>query len=74
MRRLPNINDVVAKIKDRATEKVAELEKKAEEEATPSFSIPAAQNMHKLAQRLRNSDPNRITYRDMRDFVQQLTG
>ncbi len=72
MRRLPNVSAVVSQVFDRVDAiRQTETEKVATE-AAPTFTIPLAEEMHKLAAVLRDSNPDRVTYADVHKFAGHL--
>jgi len=72
MRKLPNVDNLVAQIKDRAAR---DMEKTAGElPPMVDYTTPVAVAMHKLAQCLRGTNPNIVTYSDIYDFSKQLIG
>jgi hypothetical protein len=73
MRRLPNVDNLVAQIKNRAAK---DMEKTAGETAVnaPQYTTQVALAMYKLAQCLRATDVNMVSYGDVNDFTKQLMG
>jgi hypothetical protein len=72
MRRLPNVDALVAQVKDRA---VRDMEKVAgTTDNSPTYTTSVASAMYKLAQCLRATDAKTVTYSDLYDFSKQLIG
>ena len=71
MRRLPKVDDVVKQI----VAKADGLQKEAAvSEPTKEFTVPIAKAMRKLAETLRAIDPDEVSLKDVKDFVQRATG
>lgn len=73
MKRLPNVNDVVKQVFARVDEIRSAETVKVAEEAAPSFTIPVAEEMHKLAALVRSAKPERVTVADVKSFASQLS-
>lgn len=72
MNRLPNVSAVIEQVKARADTCRAETMQKLAAESVPSFSVPLASQMFKLAQQVRTTDLNVVTIDDVQDFARQL--
>jgi len=72
MRRNPNVKEVVAQVLEQADAIRKEQHEKVAAENAPSFRISSAAEMHKLAQALRDVDPERVTVADVEAFATQL--
>lgn len=72
MRRLPNVNTLIAQIRDKADRELATVKTAGEE--TPQFQTSVASAMHKLAQTLRSIDPNAVSMEEIRGFAKSLLG
>ena len=72
MRRLPNVKEVVAQVLSKADALREAQQEKVAEQTLPSFNIPAAEGMYKLAEALRGVDSSRVTVADVKKFASQL--
>jgi len=72
MKRLPDVRAVIEQVKARADICRAETMQKLAAESMPSFSVPLASQMFKLAQQVRAADLNAVTMNDVQDFTRQL--
>lgn len=69
-RRLPNTNEVIAQVKAEAARRV--FEKKAAAPEVSPFKTGVATSLQKLATVLRDVDLNRVTYDEVRQFVETV--
>ena len=67
---LPNVNQLAAQIHERVH--AVSLEKTAAVSPPREFTIPAAQSLSKLAQTLRDSSVDAVTYDDLRSFCAMI--
>jgi len=72
MRRLPNVNEVVAQVLKQADDIRQQETEKTAESLLPSFTIPVAEGMYKLATVLRSIDPEKVTLEDVNSFANRL--
>ena len=72
MKRLPNVTAVIEQVKAKAETCRAEMLQKQAAESMPSFSVPLAAQMYKLAREIRSTDLNTVTMDDVREFANQL--
>ena len=72
MRRLPNVKEVVAQVLDQADIIRKQETEKVAEDSLPTFTIPIAEGMNKLAAALRNVEPERLTVNDVHVFANRL--
>lgn len=70
MSRLPNVNKLVAQITAKA--EAVKTEKLAAEQTAPTYTVPVAEGIYKLAQQLRERGGVAVSYVDVREFAHQL--
>jgi len=70
MRRLPNVNNLVAQITQRAAEEKRVFEKQAKAPA-PEYIVPVAQELQKVAELCRSGGAT-VTLGDVQEFAQRL--
>jgi hypothetical protein len=70
---LPNVNQLVTQIQAKVAEHDAKLEKQSAA-PEPSFNTVVATNLYKLAQNLRSTATQPLTYADVRRFVAKVGG
>jgi len=72
MKRLPNVKAVVSQVLDQVDIIRQDEAQKTASVEEPSFTIPVAGSMHKLAAALRNCNTDRVTYAEVHEFAEQL--
>ena len=72
--RLKNLSDLVEQVKDRAGSLQKEGQEKlaAEDKPLDSFTSDIAASMQKLANELKQTDPNCVTHADVQAFASGL--
>ena len=68
--KLPDVNRLVAEVLTRVeTEKTAQAK---EETVSPTFTVPVAQGLQKLAQQLRSAAAVPVSFEDVHHFADNL--
>ena len=74
MKRIPHIDSVINLIHEKTAAAREDTPVPQEKVASVNYTVPIANELNKVAQKLRDHDPTAITYADVHKFAEQLMG